>query len=83
MFFGHMFTIATDAIIWTSQPLTMCFDVFVFHNFSLVFMIFQGIFVVSGYLSRFLISLLFTIVNGAIFLLDHQGRCFCNMFEVH
>ena len=79
MFFGHMFTIATDAIIWTSQPLAMCFDVFVFHNFCLVFMIFQGIFMVfHGFWLVFMVFIFleFTIVNDAMFFAKLSGSMF-------
>ena len=44
-FFWKHVTIATDAIIWIWPLLTMFFDVMVFHNFWLVFMIFQGFFI--------------------------------------
>ena len=43
-FFWKHVTIGTDAIIWTWPLLTMFFDVMIFHNFWLVFMIFQGFF---------------------------------------
>ena len=61
-------TIATDAIIWTSPSLIICF----FHRVLLVFRIFQGIFlVVYGFW-------LFKVCcrQRCNFLLNHQDRCF-------
>ena len=61
-------TIATDAIIWTSPSLIICF----FHGVLLVFRIFQGIFlVVYGFW-------LFKVCcrQRCNFLLNHQDRCF-------
>ena len=48
VFWTHVST-ATDAFIWTSPSLTMFFDVMIFHDFWLDFMIFQGIVIVSGF----------------------------------
>ena len=81
-------TIATGAIIWTYPSLTMLFKVMAFHEIWLAFMNFQGIFIVMVGFDVFkefscLIMVFhlfkFTIVIAAIFMLNHQDRCFCEV----
>ena len=48
MFFGHLLTLLLMRLFGLKPELTMFFNVMVFHDFQLVFIISQCIFIVSG-----------------------------------